>query len=738
MTPRLEAYRRQAIARSAEPRTSPKETNWTRAFFELCADLPLPERQARSFAHALENEPVYVFELERLVGQIYQLVPGGSRPDLSDTPSDPRWSDYAVFPTAAREVRRVLPENEPYLHIASDGAFPGHVTWDWGLMLALGTQGMLSRIERLRAANGDPAADEFYRCVEIVLNGLSAWTARHAQRLEELAAEEPDRWRRDELREMAAICRRVPALPARTFREAVQAFLFQYLAVMFENSFGGNGPGRLDWYLWPYLESDLAAGRTTLGEARELIIELFIKLDERIRDADGWVEAIVVGGRSPDGSSAVNPLSSMIVEAIQELNQTHPSVYVRLHDDAPQAFVDLATRYVIESENRGQVYGDDAIISALIEDGTDPADARHWAAGGCMEVGVQGMSGDLLFSFFHNVPLTLETVLNGGELFLTGHKVAPIDTTLADYASFEALWEAFERELSRELGILMRRLDIYLAHYAKYRPSFLLSSMTHDCLERGRTLNDGGARYGNYGGSGVGIPNVGDSLHAIKKAVFDEARYTGEEVLAALRANFEGHEQMRAYLRRLPRFGSGDAEATAMVDRVFRSFCEPLRRHRNPVRGNCRPVILGFTQTVELGLRVGATPDGRLAGRPLAQSLSPQSGSAVKGITAAVNDVTSLSLELASGGGSTMWDIASDWAKPEFVRPVMLAFLRSGGHIFQGNVTSVDRMIEAQRDPDEHRDLMVRVGGYSARFCSLSKAHQDEIIERYRYTGQQG
>ncbi len=735
MNRRLEATRRQAIARSAEPRTSPKDANWSRAFFERYADLPLAERQARALAYALENEPVHVFEPERLVGQVYPLALGSGAIDLYSSPTEPRWSEYAVFPTAAKQVARVLPEDESYLHLASEGAFPGHVTWDWGVMLKLGVRGMLDRIESLRAATADPAAHEFYQCVEIVLAGLTAWVARHVDRLRELAAESSDPQRRDELLEMAEICERVPALPARTFREAVQGFLFQYLAVMFENPFGGNGPGRLDWYLWPYLQADLAAGRTTLDDARELITELFIKLDERIRDADGWVEAVVVGGRNADGSSSINPLSTLIIQAILELNQTHPSIYVRLHEDAPEAFVDLAARYVIESGNRGQVYGDDAIIAALIADGTDPADARHWAAGGCMEVSVQGMSGDLLFAFFHNLPLTLETVLNAGALLLTGQKVAPVDTTLADYADFESLYDAFERELHRELSILVRRLDIYLKHYATYRPSFLLSSMTHDCLERGRALNDGGARYNNYGGSGVGIPNVGDSLYAIKRAVFDEGRYTGQQILEALRADFQGHEQMHAYLRGIPKYGSGDAEATAMVDRVLRSFCEFLRAHRNPVGGNCRAVILGFRQVVEYGLQVGATPDGRRAGRPLAQSMSPQSGSAVNGITAAINDVTRLSLDLVSGGGSTMWDIASDWARPEFVKPVMLTFLGKGGHIFQGNVTSVAQMIDAQRHPDEHRDLMVRVGGFSARFSSLSKEHQDEIIERHRYGG---
>jgi trans-4-hydroxy-L-proline dehydratase len=259
--------------------------------------------------------------------------------------------------------------------------------------------------------------------------------------------------------------------------------------------------------------------------------------------------------------------------------------------------------------------------------------------------------------------------------------------------------------------------------------------MTHDCLERGRTLNDGGARYPNYGGSGTGIPNVGDALYAIKKAVFDEKKYTGKEILEALRANFVGYEAMRSYLRNLPKYGSGNEEAAQMTDRVLRTFSDTLLRYRNPVGGHARAVILGFTFSVWQGSQVGAMPDGRLASAPLSQGMSPQSGAAVQGITAAINDATSLSLERVSGGASMMWDIDPVWARPEFVGPIMRTFLKKGGHIFQGNVTSVEELIEAQKHPEDHPDLMVRVGGFSSRFRCLDAGVQNEIIARYRYGG---
>jgi formate C-acetyltransferase len=759
MNERLEKYKQEAYARGTGERKSPKEVNWTKAFFELYSDLPLAERQARSFAYALENEPVYIHPFTRIAGQIYQACPGAGCPELSGGSLDPRWSEYAVGPAAAKMVRERLPDNELYARYFCDGASPGHVCWDFGRMLELGASGMMGLCLKAKKETDDPKSLEFYSCVEIALNGLINWVGRHVQKLREAAEECSLRsavpilgtaensvfaQRKRELLEMAEICERVPKYSATTFREAIQSFLFQHLAVMFENPFGGNGPGRLDYYLWPYLKADLEAGRTTFDEAKELITELFIKLHERIAPADGWVEALPVGGRNKDGSSAINPLSHIILEVITELKQTHPAVYVRLHDDAPEDFVDLTVKYLLESGNRAQIYGDDPMIAALHADGVKIEDARHWTAGGCMEVSPQGCNCDLLFAFAHNVARTFELVINGGCLLQTGEKAIPHSKTLADYETFEELYADFADELNRELNILLKRLDIYLDCYAKYRPSFLMSSMTHDCMERGRAINDGGARYTDYGGSGVGIPNVGDSLYAIKKAVFDEKRFTGQEILDALRADFVGpacrgargagrYEKIRSYLLNLPKYGSDNEEVDAMADRVLLTFTDIIKSHRNPYGGHCRPIILGFVWVVSYGQQVGATPDGRKSGRPLAHGLSPQSGAAVKGITAAINSATRLSLDEVGGGGAMMWDLDSSWATPDVVKPIIKTFIQKGGHIFQGNVMPVEKLLEAQNNPEAHRDIMVRVGGYSAIFVTLSKPTQDEIINRYRY-----
>jgi len=735
VTSRLRQYQLQVVERGFSQWSSPKESNWSHAFFELYADRPLWERQARSFAHALEHEPHYVWPLERIAGQIYQGCPGAGRVDQSGVAGDARWDEFAADRVGARWVRERLPDYDREARVIGDGAAPGHVGWDHSLILSLGTRGLAERHEAaLQPAPDEPAA-EFHRAVLTALEGLDRWVEGLVRALRAAAEDAEDADRRAELLAMAEVCARVPREPARTFREAVQSFWLEYLAVMYENPHGGNGPGRLDQYLWPYLKADLERGAITLGDARELVAELFLKLHERIAPHDGWVEAIVVGGRRRDGSLAINPLSHLMIEAFMALNQSHPALYVRLPDDAPDDFLSLTARYLIEGGNRAQIYSDDAMIAALHADGVALEDARDWMAGGCMEVSPQAHNGDLEFAFAHNAALILERVLNRGRSFGSDERLIPETRSLPDYESFEELYEAFEAEFSRELNLLFRRLDIYCEAWAKHRPSYLLSSMTYDCLSRGRSINGGGARYPDYGGSAVGLPNVADSLFAIRRAVFEEAFCDAEELLEALRTNFEGREPLRARLAALPKYGQDDPDADAMADRVLRAFTDLCHAHRTLHGGHVRPIILGFVWVVTMGLEVGATADGRLAGRPLAHGLSPQCASMSGGLTSAINSATRLSLKEIGGGAGMMWDLDRSWASEDMVKSILRTFAQQGGQIFQGNAVDVKTLLAAQENPEPHKHLLVRVGGFSARFVSLSKEHQAEIIERHKFAG---
>jgi formate C-acetyltransferase len=527
---------------------------------------------------------------------------------------------------------------------------------------------------------------------------------------------------------------RVPARPARTFREDVQSFYFQWLCVMYEAPYGGNSPGRLDYFLWPYLEAEYASGDLSYQEAAELVAELFIKIDERVHLKDGHVNTIVVGGSGPDGRDAVTPLTYVMIDVFDRLNLTHPAVYARISAVNPPGYVDRCVSYLLEGGNRAQILADEPILRAMTRDGRLPSqDAAMYVCGGCMELSPHGMNSDLLFSFVYNVPKLLELVVTGGECLVTGQQRLPLQRSLRDYDTFDDLYGAFEGEMRRTLHQKFRCLDIYSQEMARYRPKFMQSSMIADCLERGRCQQDGGARYGDYGAAPVGIQNAADALCALKRVVYDEGFCTADELVSALRADFEGYEALHARLKAIPKYGVSDPGADAMMDRVLVSVCGIFDAYTNRHDRYVKPMVFTFVWAPQMGESLGASADGRRAGRPIAHGLTPQAEGLVEGITASIGSYASLSGHLVAGGATTMWDMDPSWIDHSLLEAILRAFIGQGGQIFQGNMTSVEELWRAYEDPESYPNLIVRVGGFSARFVHLDRALQKEILERYRH-----
>lgn len=362
------------------------------------------------------------------------------------------------------------------------------------------------------------------------------------------------------------------------------------------------------------------------------------------------------------------------------------------------------------------------------------ADAAMYMCGGCMEISPHGMNSDLLFSFTYNVPKTVELVLTGGECLRTGqqHRLS-VPRGLRDCASFEEFYATCVAEMRRALFVQFRCLDVYSEEMARCRPAFLQSSMIADCLERGRSQQDGGARYADYGGTPVGVQNAADALHAVKVAVFDEAFVTPDELIAALRADFVGHEDLRARLLAIPKYGSGDPDAQATMARLLTDICDIFDAYRNRHGRYVKPIIFTFVWAPEMGASLGASPDGRRSGQPVGHGLTPQSCAMSKGLGTAVQDCTALPHDRVSGGASTMWDTDASWISQGLLRSVVQVFADQGGHIFQGNMTDVEELKRALDTPGAYHHLIVRVGGFSARFTSLSRELQLEIIERHRH-----
>lgn len=679
-------------------------------------DLPRWERMARAMAYAVVNQKVYIEPEDRIIGRVYYQNEAGITeryPDY-DFNTQPRRNAEANDPRYAELCRYQL---------ATYGA-PGHIAWDWNVILRQGTEGIRDRCRKeMSRHRGDEEAEHFYRGVLIMLDALEAWNEKHVERLLEMGKFEE-----------AEICRRVPKYPARSFREAVQSFFFQFIVVMKENPYGGNSPGRLDYYLWPFLEADLKNGGITIEEAEELIEELFIRIDERLFHLDIWVESVVLGGSYPNGASAVNPLTYIMIRAYMKHDITHPHIYCRLPKDPPREYVDLLADYVINGNNRAQLLCDEAIIKALVKNGVTETDAVDYFCGGCMEIGVQGRTSDFLFTGYQNIPKMLELCITGGYCLVGKKELTYLKPKgLAQFDSYEEFYSSFIRELEKVLILNLNYQDKLSEHVEKSRPSYLISAMIDDCLARGRNMHGGGARYHDYGSSLVGIPNAADSLYAIKKAVFDDKICTAEQLIEALKADFVGYEPLRQRLISLPKFGQENSEADEIAARLCTDLNKIYSSYCNRFGGNGKLVLLTFIWAPTAGALLGASPDGRRAGACIAHSVTPQSSSMTKGITAAMNSCTSLPFELFSGGASTMWDLDTSIATPEIVSALFMTFFEKGGHIFQGNVTDVEELRRAKAAPEQYGHLMVRVGGYSARFVNLRPDLQEEIINRMRH-----
>ncbi len=637
------------------------------------------------------GQPVLLYEHGRLAGMLHQAgTSAGKVPEY---------------------VRQLRAAGAPFI------ASPGHVTWRWDRVLEFGISGLIEQWNRRAERAASPEESACCRSAIDAWERVLDWNNLHLEAMRRRQAESGEE-QRNFWDGMIRILEKVPRGPAETFHEALQSFYFSYLAVMFENPYGGNGPGRMDYFLWPYLERDLAAGKITMREAGFLIDELFLHFEERLHGNDGWVETIMAGGTAPDGTNSVNPLSFLLVESILKWNQTHPAVYMRLRPDDPPEFRRLAVRYLREGNNRAQLYNDPICLRALGRNGIAPEDAAHYTAGGCMEPGIQGGSSDLNFAFHWNVALSLENWLK---------QVSP-----KQFVSFDALFAAFETALESELGELVRGADMTAEAMGKFRPTPLLSSLIDDCIERCRDQQQGGARYPDYGFAPLGITSAADSLFTVKRLIYQENSLGWNELKTALAADFVGFEPLRARLLAVPKYGGGDRQADEFCNEVMSMICRISARQRTAAGGRVRPMIFNFLWTPEASGQLGARPDGSRAGEYIGHGMTPRSAAMTEGLTTAVNSCLRLNFESVSGFATTMWDLDESSATETVISALVEVFLSGDCMVMQGNTTSLKQMEEALKDPRQHPSLIVRVGGFSARFSSLSRELQEEIVRRRR------
>lgn len=625
----------------------------------------------------------------------------------------------------------------------------GHISVDYAKVLAKGLNGIIEEAQTEMAGLDITNPEHlkkmhFLNAVVISNQAVIDFAARFAKEATKLAKSEKNKQRKSELNEIARICAKVPGSPADTFWEAVQSFWFIQLVLQLESNGHSISPMRFDQYMYPYLEAD---AEVSTAKAQELLDLLYIKFSEinKVRD-EGSTKAfggypmfqnLIIGGVDREGEDATNALSYMCLQATANTKLYQPSISIRAHSGTPPELYRKAAEVSRLGLGMPAYYNDRFIIPGLLSRGLSREDARDYGIIGCVEPQVGGKTEGWHDAAFFNMAKVLELSLNDGGDPLTGKQLGPRTGELTAFETFADVMKAYTEQMKNFVRLLVisdNAVDI--AHGAR-APLPFLSSMVDDCIAKGKSLQEGGAHYNFTGPQGVGVANVADSLTAIKKLVFDDQAVTLEELKEALLANFEeaGMEKLRQMLlNRSPKYGNDDDYADLMAHDGALTYCREVEKYTNPRGGKFQPGLYPVSANVPLGTVVGATPDGRKSGMPLADGVSPVSGMDHTGPTAAVNSVAQLDHVIASNGTLLNMKFHPDALKDDKgiqnLVGVTETFFNSGGTHIQYNVVSRDMLLDAQENPDNYQGMVVRVAGYSAFFTALDKAIQDDIIGR--------
>jgi pyruvate formate-lyase/glycerol dehydratase family glycyl radical enzyme len=710
-------------------------------------DEPLVVRRALFFQQVVESRlPVQIQEGELVVGFHFSTA-------MSRT----------LTRGEAREMagmeKRFLAEVKTLdrLGVGNCGAVPGHLIPDYPRVLREGFEGI--RAEAAAAAADAGAAQQkrdLARAIAISCDAARAFALRYAQEVERLAAvahsqeESPAvTARREELLEIARICRKVPWQPAETFPEALQSLWFAHMLVMIAESYPGPGvsPGRIDQYLFPYYEADLAAGRLSREEAAEWLQCLFIRHNYAY-DYQGWVgtnqginasfgQLVTLSGINERGEDATNDLTYLMLDVIQALNLLEPKPNIRLHRKTPERLLRRVVDMIAAAQGSPFLMNfDEASMEGLRWQGLPEQQLWNYAPVGCLENTLQGCDRSGTVDVNLNLSKSVELALHNGRDVASGEQVGPFTGQAHELHDKAQFMSAVKAQLASMLDQMIAANDIADAGRARFEPTPYLSALVEGCLESGRDIAAGGARHNYLTVEGVGLATLADSVAAVQKLVFEDKVISMEELVRALDANFEGYEPLRQMLlHKTPKFGNDDAHADAIASELSRFWTEEAVKHVAPATGKrYRGGYLSWNYWIAYAPKTAATPDGRRRGQFLSNGVCPVNGADRLGPTAVVRSVGHLALETAPNGASHTMSFSPSLLRSADNRQKLVALLRAyalaGGTCLQVNVISPDTLRAAQRDPDSYRNLLVRITGYNAYFTGLGKEIQDEIIAR--------
>lgn len=754
----------------------------TEAYQMYEGKVSVPELRALTLKHIFSHKTLYIGEGELIVGekgtdpQSAPTFPELCCHTLEDmrnmkdravvnftvTEEDLRIQEEKIIPYwEDRSMRRRILDSMPqeWRDAYGAGIFtefmeqrgPGHTVGSAKLY----EKGYLDYQEDIRAAlaeldyeGADPEVlnrRDQLNAMLIACDAIMILGRRYGELARKLAAECQDEQRKKELLQIAANCDVVPAHRPETFHQAIQTYWFTHLAVTTElNPWDAYSPGHFDQHLGPFYERDTQAGILTREQALELMECLWVKFYNQpappkvgitLKESSTYTDFanINTGGVTPEGEDGVNEVSYIILDCMDDLQLVQPNSNVQISRKNPRRFLKRACEISRKGWGQPAFYNTEAIIQELMNAGKTLEDARKGGCSGCVETGAFGNEAYILQGYF-NLPKIFELTLFDGVDQMTGKQLGPHTGRAEDFQTFDQLWEAYTRQIEHFLSVKIRGSNIIEALYAKYMPVPFLSILTNDCIARGKDYNAGGARYNTSVIQGVGTGTITDCLAAVKYNVYDNQNFTMAELLSAMKDNFQGHDRILNLVRnKTPKYGNDNDYADGLMRKVFNYFVDSVSGRPNMRGGTYQVDMLPTTCHIYFGDVMIASPNGRLAHKPVSEGISPEKGADVSGPTAVIKSCAKMD-HLKTGGTLlnqkfTPAVVAGEEGLDRMADLVRTYFDMDGHHI-QFNVVGRETLLAAQKNPEEYRDLIVRVAGYSDYFRNLDKPLQDEIIER--------
>ncbi len=781
MTERIKILREKSL--NAKATITEERAKLITEFYK--SDLPkgksIPEQRALAIKYLFENKNIYIGENKLIVGErgdqpkatpTYPEICLHSLEDLEALNTREKQQFKVNQQTKSIYKKEIIPywqgktmRERLFSHMTDDwkdaynaGVFtefqeqraPGHTVLG-GDMFRKGFMDLKKeihqKIEQLDYYHDNKALDklEQLKAMDIAANAIIMYAKRHAEKLKELHDQETDEGRKAELLEMKSICKRIPARGPETFWEALQHYWFIHLGVVTEvNPWDSFNPGRLDQHLFPFYKRDIKKGILTPEKARELLQAFWIKFNNHpappkigvtAKESSTYTDFALInlGGVTEEGNDGVNELTYIILDVVKEMRLLQPSSMIQVSKNNPDRFIKSAINIIKTGFGQPSVFNTEAIIQELLRQGKSLIDARNGGASGCVETGAFGKESYILTGYF-NIPKILEITLNNGTDPGTKKKTGIETGNPIDFKTFGMLLKAFEKQLNYFINIKIKGNTVIEQLYAKYLPVPFLSLLIGDCIQNGKDYNGGGARYNSSYIQGVGLGSITDSLTALKYHIFDKKTFSFDQLASALKSNFKNNEEIRDILiNQTPKYGNDNDYADELAVKVFNLFFEAVDGRLNTKGGHFRINMLPTTVHIYFGSVTGAMPDGKKAGEPLSEGISPVQGMDRKGPTAVLRSAAKID-HLKTGGTLlnqkfTPQLLEGDKGIESMVH-LIRGYFRMDGHHIQFNVVTADTLKKAQKEPEKYGNLIVRVAGYSDYFVDLTKELQDEIIRR--------